>query len=65
LQFTWVILSLVAEALRCAMNESRSLEDRLLSWTYQFLNQTAHRIVSGTATLEERLALWLLMVNDR
>ena len=32
----------------------------------RFLNQTANTALSnGTATLEERLARWLLMANDR
>jgi CRP-like cAMP-binding protein len=44
----------------------RSLERALLGFAHSFMNQTANTALSnGTATLEERLARWLLMANDR
>ncbi len=59
-------LVISAEALREAMDQSRSLERALLSFVHSFLNQTTRTALSnGTATLEERLARWLLMANDR
>jgi CRP-like cAMP-binding protein len=55
-----------ADKLREAISQSRSLERALLSFAHAFLNQTASTALSnGTATLEERLARWLLMANDR
>ena len=59
-------LVISAEALREAMEQSRSLERAFLSFVHSFLNQTTRTALSnGTATLEERLARWLLMANDR
>jgi CRP-like cAMP-binding protein len=59
-------MSISAEALRNAMQESRSLERALLGYAYSFLNQTSGTALSnGTATVEERLARWLLMASDR
>jgi hypothetical protein len=59
-------LAISAEALREAMQQSRSLERSFLSFAHSFLNQAARTALSnGTATLEERLARWLLMANDR
>jgi CRP-like cAMP-binding protein len=55
-----------APKLREAIAQSRSLELALLTFAHRFLNQTASTALSnGTATLEERLARWLLMANDR
>jgi CRP-like cAMP-binding protein len=55
-----------ASDLREAMDKSRSLEKVLLTFAHSFLNQTADTAFSnGTATIEERLARWLLMANDR
>ena len=55
-----------AQKLREAIGQSRSLELALLAFAHGFLNQTANTALSnGTATLEERLARWLLMANDR
>jgi CRP-like cAMP-binding protein len=55
-----------AQKLREAISQSRSLEVALLAFAHRFLNQTASTALSnGTATLEERLARWLLMANDR
>jgi CRP-like cAMP-binding protein len=54
------------QALRAAMERSRTLERALLNCAYAFLNQTSRTALSnGTATLEERLARWLLMASDR
>ena len=48
------------------MQKSRSLERAFLKCAQEFMNQTANTALSnGTATLEERLARWLLMANDR
>ena len=55
-----------ANKLRAAIPQSRSLERALLGFAHSFMNQTANTALSnGTATLEERLARWLLMANDR
>jgi len=52
--------------LREAMEESRSLERAMLRFANCLLNQTSRTALSnGTATLEERLARWLLLANDR
>jgi CRP-like cAMP-binding protein len=49
-----------------ALAQSRSLERALLVFVHAFTNQTVNTALSnGTATLEERLARWLLMANDR
>jgi len=59
-------MSLSADALREALEQSRSLERALLSFAHSFLNQATRTALSnGTATLEERLARWLLMANER
>jgi CRP-like cAMP-binding protein len=48
------------------MEKSRSLERALFNYAHSLLNQTSRTALSnGTATLEERLARWLLMANDR
>jgi CRP-like cAMP-binding protein len=55
-----------ADKLREAISQSRSLERAFLSFAHAFLNQTSNTALSnGTASLEERLARWLLMANDR
>jgi CRP-like cAMP-binding protein len=55
-----------ANKLRGAMSQSPSLQGELLRFAHAFMNQTANTALSnGTATLEERLARWLLMANDR
>ena len=59
-------LRIAADKLRLAMAQSRSLERALLGFAHSFMNQTVNTALSnGTATLEERLARWLLMANDR
>jgi len=55
-----------AEKMRKALDRSRSLERALLSFAHSFMNQTISTALSnGTATVEERLARWLLMARDR
>ena len=57
---------IAADKLREAISQSRSLERALLGFAHVFMNQTASTALSnGTGTLEERLARWLLMANDR
>jgi len=57
---------IAADKLRAAMQKSRSLERAGLKCAHEFMNQTANTALSnGTASLEERLARWLLMANDR
>ena len=52
--------------LREAIEKSRSLHNALLTFVHAFLILTAHTALSNaTATLEERLARWLLMAQDR
>jgi CRP-like cAMP-binding protein len=57
---------IAADKLRKAIAQSRSLERALLGFALSFMNQTANTALSnGTSTVEERLARWLLMANDR
>ena len=57
---------ITADKLRDAISQSQSLQRTLLDFVHGFLNQTANTALSnGTATLEERLARWLLMAHDR
>lgn len=57
---------IAVDKLREAISQSRSLERELLGFVYAFMNQTASSaLANGTATVEERLARWLLMANDR
>ena len=57
---------IAVDKLRAAISQSRSLELALLDFTHSFMNQTSSTALSnGTGTLEERLARWLLMANDR
>jgi CRP-like cAMP-binding protein len=57
---------IAADKLRAAMQKSRSLERAGLKCAHEFMIQTANTALSnGTASLEERLARWLLMANDR
>jgi CRP-like cAMP-binding protein len=59
-------IRIAADKLREAIAQSRSLERGLLGFVYAFMNQTAgSALANGTATVEERLARWLLMANDR
>ena len=55
-----------ANKLREAISQSPSLQRALLRFAHAFMNQMANTALSnGTATLEERLARWLLMASDR
>ena len=55
-----------SDRLRVAMQESRSLHGVLLNFAHAFMNQIASTALSnGTASVEERLARWLLMAHDR
>ena len=57
---------LTASALRKALDQSSSLHRSLLRYAHSFLNQTARTaLANGRSTIEERLARWLLMANDR
>ena len=57
---------IAADDLRQAMRKSASLSRVLLNFVNAFLIQTSHTALSnGTATIEERLARWLLMAQDR
>jgi CRP-like cAMP-binding protein len=53
-------------SLREAMSQSRSLQRILLRHGYAFTVQTAQTVLANSRyTIEERLARWLLMANDR
>jgi CRP-like cAMP-binding protein len=55
-----------AEQLREAMQKSRSLHNVLLKFVHAFMILTAHTALSNaTASVEQRLARWLLMAQDR
>jgi len=48
------------------MEKSRSLRDCFLHFAQAFMLQTAHTATAnGRATIDERLARWLLMGHDR
>ena len=57
---------MAADDLREAMLESPSLRDIMLRFAQSFMIQATHTALSnGSAKLEERLARWLLMADDR
>ena len=57
---------LIVSNLRGAMDSSDTLRPMVLKFAQVFMTQTAHTaIANGRATLEERLARWLLMAHDR
>jgi CRP-like cAMP-binding protein len=57
---------IAADDLRQAMRKSASLSRVPLNFVNAFLIQTSHTALSnGTASIEERLARWLLMAQDR
>jgi CRP-like cAMP-binding protein len=57
---------LATNVLRAAMNDSRPLHRVMLRYVHSFVNQTAMTAQSnGSGKIEERLARWLLMADDR
>jgi CRP-like cAMP-binding protein len=55
-----------AKALSAAINASVSLHRSFLRFAHAFLNQTTRTAVAnGRSKVEERLARWLLMADDR
>ncbi|MER8486710.1 Crp/Fnr family transcriptional regulator [Mesorhizobium australicum] len=57
---------LPVEHLRIAIAESQTLRPSLLRYVHAFLVQSSRTaLVNGHSKIEERLARWLLMVNDR
>ena len=55
-----------AHELRSAINKSATLQGSLLRYANSFLTQASRTaLVNGHAKIEERLARWLLMVQDR
>ena len=53
-------------SLRVSIAESQSLRDSLLRYAHAFLVQSSRTaLVNGHSKIEERLARWLLMVDDR
>ncbi len=55
-----------AAAVMSAMERSRSLQSVLHRYAHTFLIQAAHTAVANAkASIEERLARWLLMAHDR
>jgi CRP-like cAMP-binding protein len=58
--------SIAADTLRRAMSASATLRAMLLRYVETFMIQTAHTaLANGRGTIEERLARWLLMAQDR
>ena len=57
---------LAAVELRKAISASASLHRVLLLYAHTFMDQLAQTVlVNGLGTIEERLARWLLMIEDR
>ena len=57
---------IASDDLRSAMRESDTLQRRLLHYAQAFLIQSSYTsLANGRATLETRLARWLLMAHDR
>ncbi|MER8510053.1 Crp/Fnr family transcriptional regulator [Mesorhizobium sp. M0965] len=57
---------LPVEDLRAAIAASQSLRESLLRYAHAFLVQSSRTaLVNGHSKIEERLARWLLMVQDR
>jgi CRP-like cAMP-binding protein len=55
-----------ASELRKAMNSSPSLQGLLLKYVQAFMTQTTHTAVANAcAKLDQRLARWILMADDR
>jgi CRP-like cAMP-binding protein len=59
-------LRMTADDLREALHDSPTLHSNLLRYAQAFAVQTSQTaLVNGRATLERRLARWLLMAHDR
>lgn len=57
---------IASDALRHVTQRSASLQARLLCYVEAFSVQTAHTLLAnGLLTIEQRLARWLLMADDR
>lgn len=57
---------IAADELRAAMAESKTLHNTLLVYVHLFMSQVAGTaLANGLGKLEERLARWLLMAQDR
>ena len=57
---------LASEKLRLAMNKSASLRETLLRYAHTLVTQMAYTaLANGRYKIEERLARWLLMADDR
>jgi len=57
---------LPAAALRSALTQSKTLQQLLLKFAQSFMIQTTHTaIANARGTLEQRLARWILMSQDR
>ena len=55
-----------AEALRKSIDKSVTLHRSMLRYVHNFLEQTSRTAVAnGRSKIEERLARWLLMADDR
>jgi CRP-like cAMP-binding protein len=55
-----------SHAIRAAMDQSATLRAAMLAYVYRFLLQSMREAqVNARATLEARLARWLLMMHDR
>ena len=58
--------SVKADVLRVAISQNVSLHRALLRYVHAFLNQTTRTaLANGRSKIEERLARWLLMADDR
>jgi CRP-like cAMP-binding protein len=54
------------DELKSAMEKSRALRQILLNYAHGFMLQTAHTALCyGTSKVEERVARWLLLADDR
>jgi CRP-like cAMP-binding protein len=59
-------LTISADGLREAMEQSPSLQRTLLRYAHAFFIQTTYTaLINGRSKVEERLARWLLMAHDR
>jgi CRP-like cAMP-binding protein len=66
IQATGSGLCLAADSLRGAIDKSTSLHRELLKAAYAFQTQvTQTALANGRSKIEERLARWLLMADDR